>query len=405
MSSFGFRLICGIYLFFNISFFIYYSFGNPLLGDFKELHGSLSVEILALGFSFVLMSFIIIVLIVKPLLRLPVKYVIRLKSNVVLDSLFFIISLFYFICIVFFGVGVSGVDVSQLKVSKLILYLYAILQPNFLLMIYIFCYYHSRNLFYWLILLTFISSSIMSGATANFIFIFLLFSSYSINKFRVIILLLIGIVLSPFVRFGKYVLLAYNRASSSGDNINILQAVATYKTSEMSLFDTYLYFLKGSFSRFEMVSSSSFIIKYSNQIHDYAHSIGILYPQNLYFLYKFFYENLFLLSTYNNQSLQYIFALFISGKDDWNANIGFFGFASLGGLDSVFVYLLVFFLICFTVILSRILRGDGAILQLTLIYIIVVVWHGWISAFIYYSHALILFALIVLFFTRFKPYR
>ena len=95
----------------------------------------------------------------------------------------------------------------------------------------------------------------------------------------------------------------------------------------------------------------------------------------------------------------------MSGSTDWNANIGFLGFAIIGGPSSMIVYLLVAILIMLTVTMSKTLYGDGAISQLTSIYVVIVLWHGWVIAYIYYAHALILFALIVLFSGRFKSYK
>ncbi len=405
MSTFGFRLICGLYIFFNLLFFIYYAFGNPLLGDFKEKYGTVSIDNLVLGLLAIISSLWLLLTFCKYVSKIPIKAKIKLKSSFMLDSIFLAITLFYFLCVAVFSVGVSGVDESQLKVSKAILYGYALLQPGFLVLIYIYCFYHVKSKMYNITLPIFVLTSILSGATANLIFIFLLWASYTAHKKRVLLLLFLGILLSPFIRFIKYVLLAYNRNLSSGEGSELAEAFATYKTDDMSFLDTYMFFLKGAFSRFEMISSNSYIIENNHIISSFANSVGFIYPQKLYFIYKFIEENYFLYSEKAQYSLQYIFAYFLSGSTDWNANIGFLGFAIIGGPSSMIVYLLVAILIMLTVTMSKTLYGDGAISQLTSIYVVIVLWHGWVIAYIYYAHALILFALIVLFSGRFKSYK
>lgn len=405
MTSFGFRLICCLYLVFNIIFYVYYAAGNPLSGDFKENFGSLELGSLTLGLVAVFVSLIILLFLCKIILKLPMRAYIKVKSNPIVDVTLFIIAVFYFMCVTIFGVGLSGVDESNLTVSKVVLYSYALLQPNFLIMIYLFCFYHVRNFLFTLTLLFYVVTSILSGATVNLIFIFLLWATYTAYKKRVIFLLLAGILFSPFIRFIKYVLLTYNRSLSSQDGREITQAIATYKTDSMSWLDTYLFFFKGAFSRFEMVSSNSFIIDNHSTLSSFANSLGFIYPRNLYFTYKFTLENYFLYSDKSQYSLQYIFAYFLSGATDWNANIGFFGFAIIGGLSSIVTYILVAVLLLVTIILSRVLQGDGAIKQLTLIYVVIVLWHGWVIAYIYYAHALTLFTVVILVSGRFKSYK
>lgn len=405
MSSFGFRLICCLYAFFNISFFVYYAMGNPLAGDFKEKFGTVKIESLMLGITVLLLSMLMLIYMCKYIAKLPLKRYINIKANLVIDSIFLLITFFYFISVVVFSVGVSGVDVGKLNVSKVILYGFALLQPGFLIMIYIFCFYHIRSFLYKLVFALFLLTSLASGSTGGLIFIFLLWASFSVYKARIIFMLIVGIALSPIVRFVKYILLTYNRALGSGDDMELTQAIAVYKSEDTSLFEVYIYYVKAAFSRFEMVSSNSFIIENHQALSSFSNSLGFLYPYNSYFISKFIAEGYFLQINKAQHSLHSIFAYYLSGTTDWNAGIGLLGLAFIDGLSSMPVYIMIVFLIFFAITLSRVLKGNNAIKQLTFIYIIIVLWHGWILAFIYYAQALILFTMLILISARFRPYR
>ncbi|MGL4491349.1 MAG: oligosaccharide repeat unit polymerase [Tannerellaceae bacterium] len=395
-SDFGLRIILIIYLFFNSLFFLYYLSGGLLVGDFKERFGSLPPEVLCIGFFINIVTLFLLLVIYRVCAHVKMNKHIRIRNSYFVDLTLLIVSFFYIFCVGYYGVGVAGVDESTLNVSKFVLYTYAILQPNFIIMIYLFCYYHSPRPIYWLIFLIFIVSSMLSGATINFIFFFLLWASYSNKRRLVMCFLAVGIFISPLIRFLKFVVIEYKRVLASGGNADILRVVSIYKTDDMSLWDTYLFFVKSTFSRFEMTSSSSFILEYSHKIRAAADSIGVIYPQNEYFIYNFFAKTFGFVSDSGAMTLQYIFANYLSGSTDWNAQIGLTGYALINGVTALSVYALVFVLLILSVIVSRLLRGDGAILLLTAIYIVVVLWHGWVVAYIYYFHALLLFMSLVL---------
>lgn len=379
--------------------------GNPLAGDFKEKFGTVKLESLILGITILLLSMLVLIYMCKYVAKLPLKRSINIKANFVIDSVFLLITFFYFISVTVFSVGVSGVDAGNLKVNKVILYGFALLQPSFLIMIYIFCFYHVKSFLYKIIFMLFLFTSLASGATGGLIFIFLLWASFSAYKIRIILMLIIGIALSPILRFIKYILLTYNRALGSGDAMELAEAIAVYKSEDTSMFEVYIYYVKAAFSRFEMISSNSFIIENHHALSYFASSFGFLYPYDSYFISKFIGEGYFLQINKAQHSLQSIFAYYLSGTTDWNASIGLLGLAFIDGLSSMPVYIMVVFLIFFTITLSRVLKGNSAIKQLTFIYIIIVLWHGWILAFMYYAQALLLFTMLILISARFRPYR
>lgn len=395
-SDFGLKIILIIYLSFNFLFYLYYSFGGDLAGDFKEKFGSLSPEVLFFGFFINILSLLSLLVTYKVCSLIKISKHIRIRNSYFVDFILLVVCFFYIVCVSYYGVGVAGVDDSTLNVSKFVLYTYAVLQPNFLVMIYLFCYYHSPRPIYWVIFSVFVISSVLSGATVNLILFFLLWASYSNKRRLVVCFLFFGILISPLIRFVKFVAIEYRRNLTSGESSGVLQAVSTYKTGDMSLWDTYLFFVKSTFSRFEMTSSSSFILEYSHKISSAADSIGVIYPQNEYFIYNFFAKTFGFVSDSGAMTLQYIFANYLSGATDWNAQIGLTGYALINGVTALSVYALVFVLLILSVIVSRLLRGDGAILLLTAIYIVVVLWHGWVVAYIYYFHALLLFMSLVL---------
>lgn len=395
-SKFGLKLILSIYLFFNFSFYVYYFSGSPLSGDFKESFGSISPEILSYALLINIISLFLLLLTFYLFSLIKINRYIKIEDSFILDLIVFVVCLFYLLCVGYYGVGVAGIDESTLRVSKLLLYTYALLQPNFLIMIYLFCYYHSTRPIYWATFLLFLISSILSGATMNLILLFLLWASYSDKRRLVIFILVMGILISPLIRFLKFVVITYRRNMTSGESAEILQAVNTYKTDDMSLVDTYLFFAKATFSRFEMTSSSSFILENANKLNSLAESIGVIYPQNEYFIYNFFAKVFGFANENGAMTLQYIFAKYLSGNTDWNAQIGLAGYALISGVSALSVYILVFVLLVLTIIFSRLLKGDGSILLLTTLYIVIVLWHGWVIAYIYYFHALLIFILLIM---------
>ncbi|QUY06544.1 oligosaccharide repeat unit polymerase [Proteus mirabilis] len=385
------------YLLINIIFTIVYSYTGYLGGDFANL------SIISNIYSLVLSLFIFIIIvyfilkIVFPFIenKIKIKKHFKYEKSSLLNYIFLIISLFFLFCSII-GISNHRVDHSQLNYPPALFYLYTLISPQYLLLIYIFYSYKSNSKIFFFIIIITIIASYLSGSSFTLIYLLPLYILREDKKIKIkklLTLLLLGIAIYPIFRFFKYALNSMFNLTSSFDMIELDNYISS-TLHDNSLLELYIYFLQLSVERFQVVSNISYIIDQSDILYSLSQNYNI---QNIDFFIFRTIENIFFNNKNNEFILQKLVAININGLQTWSSHISLAGFFIIEGVNSITTYLYVVILLLFSILLSKLLSSNSRVIELTWINTLLFICHGWLSPFTYYVYSLLVFIMIIIF--------
>jgi len=401
-SNLSRSILFNFYIIINVVFSIIFISVGYLGGDFsgRNIISNPYSIIIALIVFLVIMFFIL--KLIFPLLEklMAPKNVLIYEHSRVLDYLFLLIAIYFLACSLL-GVSNHRVEHTQLKLPSAFFYIYSLLSPAYLLLIYIFYNYKSSSKTYYSIIALTIVSSYLSGTSFILLYLLPLYiikSRKRVNGRKLLLLIVSGIAIYPIFRFLKYALNSMFNLSSSFDFMELEQYInATF--SETSYIDLYFNFLQLSLERFQIVSNISYIIDNSNYLYSLSKNQNILNVD--FFIFRTIED---ILSGGNSGSIiiQKIVAGSINGSQTWSSQISLAGFAIIEGLESVPIYLYMLVMLALSVFMSKFLSSDSQVLELTWLNTLLFICHGWVGPFTYYVYSLFVFIIIVSIFNFFK---
>lgn len=319
------------------------------------------------------------------------------KDGWFFDFVMLLISIFYFLSVVYFKVGVIGISLSESNASKIVIYVFAILQPVYLIAIYLFVNIRNANLTYYFILVLYSLSISVSGITTPLIFIFVLILILIDNKItkltfnKVFAFLLLGLALYPFIRLLKFVIIGYNSELVGGTQQDMFFVYQLMSDKYNGFIDMYFSYLVLSLERIQHVANVSFIIDNYSVLNNYlGHTesynfitenwvgkvIGaIIYPEISWNGYK---------------TINYHFANYIT-PGEWASQTGLIGrfLLEITNLPEMILFVIISYLLVSC--LSNQISIDKYISVLSCLIMFIMLCHGWFNEVIKYIQALFVY--------------
>ncbi|HIF9186757.1 TPA: oligosaccharide repeat unit polymerase [Photobacterium damselae] len=390
-----------LYLFFNTYFLIYYYndgfLGGDLFGEYEIknkaslIYGYLSILVPCL-FLFLFFNWFEKVNIFK-------SQHLNKKGLFYLDIIILLLGVFYFYgCLKGYYVSLdfSG-GVQRPFIFSII---YAVFPIDILLVIYLFYVFReNRSILYKINFFIILAIYLYSGRTGIFLMLFMLLliffgrNNKNISYVKVIGCIFLGLSLYPFIRPLKEYVPAYILYFRDKGEPFFSGYLDVWMKNDFATF--YLEKLNSSLERFQQISNVTYLIDNYHQMNNFLLS-------KTYYIYSFNWFDL-VNGVINNYKKPVFFnnllAQSINGSDAWAAQSGVSGLIFISN-ESYVIYIFVsLVLIIISIYLSK--KLDVKIIQLTWLSMVLYIMHGWISAYILYVEALIVFSVIV-FFLKFK---
>ncbi|SIQ50870.1 hypothetical protein SAMN05421840_101468 [Shewanella morhuae] len=402
------NILLFVYIFFNAAYVFIYALDGHLGGDLSSLSWHSNLEILFFSFFLVLISIIFFnigVFTFVNKVNIGKRGLIhQIPPSMTLHVLFFFIFIFYIFSISK-GLGVNGVADENVKnVGSVFKYTFFLLQPHFLLLIYIFCFAGIRNFLYKIIVVGYFLSPLITGAMSTYILLlpyFVLCHKSGVNNARfnylVLFFVVLGFVLAPLLRIAKFVALSLvlTNFNSSFESVNFVDKISSILISmvgDEGFLGLYFDFAIHTFERFQVVANIQYLIDNS-----------IMFES---FYYDFFRTHSIINFTYQlfcnvNESalwIESVVANKINPDISWNVHVSFWGRMIVSGVDSLFIYIFIVFLVLTSVFLSK--KISPNLNELTWCYVLLFVIHGWFLAFFLFVQTVFMF-IFLLYLVRF----
>lgn len=397
-------VILSLFVFSNILSCLYFIYTGYLGGDLLNEY-TVDVELMFVSILYVVSGFAFVMLVLPSIFT---KIINGFKcyelTNFLpgIHYLFMFISVFYFVSVFFYNIGLAGGGWLNADIPKSIMYLNAVICPPYLILIYIFSQLNSKSKIYFFNVSLYAITAIVRGFTNPFIYLFVVFLlrkecfGKPVKIKTISLVALVSIFLYPFVRIAKTVILIRNGFAIDGsDNQDVMFILNQVASGYNGFLDLYLAFLFVTFERFQHVANVQFLLANLNEFHFFLsgfnvnafygdgwmyHAIGkVVDPTN---------------NWDNTKSIYGIFAQFIRGSD-WNAQIGFVGWIVLYPELMLFYILYVVSIVFILYFLSRRICAHGFLVELTWCILLVLVAHGWIMDLELYLQSMILFYCMV----------
>lgn len=264
-----FNFFLRLYIFFNVACVIYFSCTGLLGGDFANEYVA-SPFWLVVALIVVLATFYFVSCFLFNLFC-SIRVTRHTQSNsIIIDAFLSIVIVFSTYLSVVYKIGVYGLDPDDLtSVPAYLKQIYSITQPIHLGIIYLFYRVGNFNVLTYVNLMLYIVLFLVSGQTNQFILIFALYLFYRntyakpINKNKLVILTIFGIIFYPIFRLVKVGIVGSQR-----DDTELLQFATTIGSDFFSYYSAFLFV---TLERFQIVANISFILERFNEIyHDYS---------------------------------------------------------------------------------------------------------------------------------------
>ncbi|MND30352.1 hypothetical protein D3C80_208820 [compost metagenome] len=395
-----YNFLLGLYVFFNIVCAIYFSSTGLLGGDFGGEYKASSFWIV-IALCIILLTFILFPSVIFNFFNsIKVNRCKNIKSNSI-DYFFTLVFIFSIYIAVVYKMGVYGMgeDIFD-SIPSYINVAYSILQVPHLGLIYFFYRVEGfREITFLINLVFYISLCLISGQTFQLVFILILYLlwrrevSNPVNMKGVIFFSVFGLLLYPFIRLLKLVLVIYQRDAIEAAVVagNIINDFSGYYVS--SVFD--------SLERFQIVANLSFILeRFEYLSSDYQRLVGYGDVNNFFssnWVFKFFIKTFGFFADLSDLPQKYL-ALFINGNDFWTSHISLFGYYVFYGFASLFIYVFVLLSLFTGTYFCKKISNKNNVQLLNRIMILTMICHGWFMAYVGFIQALFLFYFLLYFF-------
>ncbi|HCJ9895218.1 TPA: oligosaccharide repeat unit polymerase [Escherichia coli] len=396
------KVFFNLYIFFNLLFSVFFIITGKLGGDFTSSDYNTNDYILICAFISVFFAFVLVLKILFPTIEdIRVTPLAENKTKF-LDVIILAVAL-YNAYSISMGVGVNGIEKNDLQVSEFFKYIYAILQPSFLVLIYLFYRCNRVNNYYYITAMLYFSCSMISGESVNLLFLWPLLYLANRNKdkrkvkLNFITILVLGLIFYPLIRMSKFVILS---VFLTGDSLTLSSMSDSYMrfADGGSFFEYYISMFSASFERFQVVANVQYLIENGTHIRNmYQYLPSDFF--NEYFLTNFIYKLLTGIN-YSVTWLQSIVAYSINGNDSWNTHVSILGLGIVQGISSIPAYITMFFVFVFSILLSKKLATN--VIELTWFLVLLLFIHGWFVSYVMFTQALVLFYIIVIVSNGFK---
>lgn len=385
-----------LYIFFNVVCVIYFSYTGLLGGDFANQYTA-SPFWLVVALFVVLATFYFVSCFLFNIFC-SIKVTRYTQSNsIVIDAFLTIVIIFSIYLSVVYKIGVYGLDPDDLiSVPAYLKQFYSITQPIHLGIIYLFYRVGNFKVLTYVNLVLYIILFLVSGQTNQFILIFALYLFYRntcakpINKNKIVILTMLGIILYPVFR-----LLKVGIVGSQRDGTELLQFAATIGSDFFSYYSAFLFV---TLERFQIVANISFILERFHEVYqNYSFLVGQGNVSNFFtsnWIIKFFMKTLGFDIDINVQPQAFL-ATIINGREFWSSHIGLFGYYVFYGMSSILIYLFILVVMAFSVILCKKITKENSLLLLCQLLILIIICHGWLMAYVFFLQALIFFYIFI----------
>ncbi|MBW9393708.1 oligosaccharide repeat unit polymerase [Enterobacter roggenkampii] len=391
-----------LYLLMNLYYAIYFCYDGYLGGDFNGQYEARTAPLVNALLLIVSSFYIVSKFYFEFCERLiPQRNLVDANNNLI-DFAFILISIYYFISVVFFNVGVVGIDAESNNAPKIFYYLSSLFQPGFIISIYLFYNVINAKFYYKLILLLFILTSLLSGATYQIILLFFLYLSFKksvgqpIPIVKLLLWIIVGLLASPIIRVLKVVLILSYQQACHECSLSFSDNFFSYVGPDDDYLATYLYFLNRAVERFQMVANVAFFIDDSNGFLSYLSNNGFIDYYKQHWIITLL-SSLFSGLPSDNQSIQTLFAEYINGQNNWAAQIGLVSFIFVYDIPNIIIFsVCILLLIMLTVFLSKYFISSSFVNELSWVMVLILCLHGWIAPFILYLQALLVFGFILM---------
>ncbi len=397
--SFAKNYAFSLYLFFNISSACYFIFEGYLGGDFNN-RGIVTDNIyMVLSLLSVFCIFSLYLYVIYPLFfNFNIKKIPCVKSFS-LDAITLFVILFGLYSAVKYNIGVFGVDGVVEPGSIFFRRIYAIVQPIYFGVIYFYYKGGFKGLLTKINVFLYVCLIVSSGQTGQILLLFFLWVYSSVNYHgksvipKVLLLTLLGLSVYPFVRMIKDSIIgSYLQGGNPYDALSGLLNV--------DLLNVYFYYFFVSLERFQIVANFQYLFQNADTLYlGYNLNNGSLFSFFSNHWFVVFLGGVFDFTTVPESYLspQSFLALSINGFDNWASHCGLLGFFIFYKTYSLFVILFTIFTIFIVSIMSRWLSHHNGIRFLSFLFILQLICHGWIFAFVYYMQTLLFFILFIIF--------
>ncbi|MCG9639517.1 oligosaccharide repeat unit polymerase [Vibrio sp. Isolate34] len=390
------KYILFLYIFSNVYLSYYFIKTGTLGGDFKHFFKT-DPYIMSYSLASVLLSLVFFCILFSLCSKVSFKIGLKYVESYILDIIILSITVLYMINTSIYSTGIAGVSVDDSGGNKFNFYFLSIFQPVYLIAIYLFYRIGNRNYFFNVILVLYLITNIISGQSAQLMwmgFLYLLYR-YNIKKrsgyTQIIFLSLVILLVSPFIRMAKFIFMQH---AISGSN-SLLTTANNYILSYGNYLEAYFIFFNRTVERFQQVANVQYIFENWFQLtelliaNDYIPTF--VNHWLIKFLIKVFHGDLS-----GNETIQSILAYHINGLTDWSTQIGFVGYIPLLGLSFIGVFAIIIALVFASVILSKVIDVNKTyIVELTWLLMVMFLFHGWFVPFLNYFQALVFFITLI----------
>lgn len=366
---------------------IYYIYDGYIYGDLRGQNLN-SIEMLVYSYITAIIGVTLFCWITTSLIKtIKIKKIPELKTKknhtliLTLNILFISFSIKY-------NFGFSGLEVDP-DIPKYILYLFIILQPQFLSYIYLAYHVKSKSKIYYLNIILILLFSIYKGWLESIVFISLILfmknKEYIFsNKKKISLLALIFVFLVPFLKASKTILMSYHQYGfeSFSDAITSFIEYNNFK----SVSDFIITYIMATINRFEHVS----IIYYINEtwnsdlLHNMRPAILEGWPNEII-------GNI--LGLNYTSYIQQDIAHMIQPLYSWQVQIPIT--ARIFIEDNVLLYLIYILSIAtISIVLSKIISNSKEIQTLNWFVLFSFLFHGWNYSMILWIQALFMYICI-----------
>ncbi|WP_413111943.1 oligosaccharide repeat unit polymerase [Thaumasiovibrio sp. DFM-14] len=386
------RIFYKLYLYCNIVVVLGYLYFGTIGGDLRGyVITSPMLLIVSLVVTVTMLYFICAVL--YPIMsKVNIKPIIHINRYFVLDIIILIVNVSHGVFSIAYDVGLAGISISS-DVPKIPLYLSIVIQPTFLLYIYLaFTGDKKRKLLIVnagvILLVSLLKGWLSSVMYLTFIAVMIYRDFFIREKVKFLIIASLGVILSPFFRFMKAVSSAVNGSESNISYIEAVGAVINYReiNSISDFLNTYLFSVV---ERFEHVG-----ILYYVMVDDKVRYLFNDYNVTPFFAEGWIQNRLYSsFSSLNNVDMQFLLAEMIYPYVRWRVNTTLPVWLYVDANNILLLISYVLFLMFICILLSKLI--STRVVNLSWLATLVMLHHGWFYSYSLYIQALMVFAIML----------
>lgn len=392
-----------VFLFSNIFLTFSYFFNGELGGD---LGGYAINDSITLWYSLliVLCSYCFVIISYSYFSSINISSIYKAKVSVRSDLLDYIVTFLLLVSFFFsYQYGYGRVGFNSEAVPSVVTLFNKLLVPILVAEIYLFYNFSSKKACYYINTFLFLALAVYKGYTGpilhiGFLWVFRWHYFGKLNIRMLVSLFVLAVLSAPLIRILKNAILRSMMSpeySSIFDALNILYVISGVD----NFFDLYLAYFQRVFERFELISSTYYIIENTDAINNLYIEQKFL-PFYLYHWIPQTIEKYILLSPTFDLTQDYAqraVASLVDPNFSWQMHIGYSGWLIIKPYLAMIYVLYTSTLLFLAIHLSKILNDrKSGVEQLTWYLTISYVIHGWFNEYILFIQALVVYILLLL---------